>query len=414
MRKQIPILRGLAILAVVLYHCAAWGHTAMFFWTHRFRQVQPPNYDQFRSIAYYVLLAIERLAWFSVPAFLFISGFSIAYAASGAGNTVSWGTIRSRISRLAFPYFIWSAAIFLGNGVFLGTWQKPAEYLGRLAVGNAEGLYYFVPLLAQFYILSPVITRLAKRRPVLLLVGAAAVQTTMQYLLHSPGGGIAYPWGFFYWALLFPLGAIVFLHYQQARLVISRLKWVALVVAVCSWLYSVREVVVLFSRGSGFGVAHHAVRFSSSLYALAFIAAFLGFDKAKIPLSGFLQWLGARSYGLYLLHFTVQLALSKFIYRYASWLLGIQVLYQSVLLLAGLGLPIAFMEVVARSPLRKTYRYLFGAPPPAPLRKKPVSRKAPTCCSVTRTVAFVERCADDRGNGGLRSDVCHLWRAESE
>ena len=78
MRRQIPILRGLAILAVVYNHATGWGYTAMFWWADRYRQVGSlPNYDQMGSLPYYVLAVIQQLAQFSVPAFLFISGFFI-------------------------------------------------------------------------------------------------------------------------------------------------------------------------------------------------------------------------------------------------------------------------------------------------------------------------------------------------
>ena len=170
MRKQIPILRGLAILAVVLYHCAAWGHTAMFFFAHRFRQVESPNFDQFGSLTYYILLAIERLAWFSVPAFLFVAGFSMAYSAAGDRVATSWKTVRARIGHILWPYLIWSLVVFLGDGFFLRITYSPAEYLRRLVTGEAVDLYYFVILLLQFYIMSPPITRLAKTRPVTLLL----------------------------------------------------------------------------------------------------------------------------------------------------------------------------------------------------------------------------------------------------
>ncbi|MBP1688653.1 MAG: putative rane protein, partial [Deltaproteobacteria bacterium] len=70
MTRRVAVLRGLAILAVVLYHSAAWGQNAAFFWAHTFRAVQSPNYDQFGAPWYYVSVLIERWAWFSVPAFL--------------------------------------------------------------------------------------------------------------------------------------------------------------------------------------------------------------------------------------------------------------------------------------------------------------------------------------------------------
>jgi len=364
-------------LAVVLYHCAAWGHTAMFFWTHRFRPVASPNFDQFGSLPYLVLLTVERLTWFSVPAFLFISGFSMAYATNTRRIATAWSTVGTRINLLFWPYLLYSLCIFLGNGIFLGVTYTPAEYLRRLACGQAEGLYYFVPLLIQLYLLSPFITRWAKRRPALLLTVAATIQTTMHILMYLPWqpfgkiGYFGYPWGFFHWALWFPLGAVCFLHYQRAGRLLARFRKALLAGTILFLVLSAAEVMVLFSRGASFDVSHHSLRPLSSLYALTFILLFLAFEKAGFPFSNAVRWLGTKSYGIYLLHFPMQTIVSKLAYRFAPSLLAHQVLYQPVLLLAGLGIPLLFMEVIGKSPLRKYYRYLFGAARRSGLDRQP-------------------------------------------
>ena len=377
MRKRIPILRGLAILGVVSYHAAAWGHTAMFFWAHRFRQVESPNFDQFRSLTYYVLLAIERLAWFSVPAFLFVAGFSMAYSAAGDRVATSWKTVRARISHILWPYLIWSLVVFLGDASFLKITYSPVEYLRRLATGGAVGLYYFVPLLLQFYVMSPLITRAAKKKPVVVLVCAGGIQATMHYLIHFSGtrlGSVAYPWGFFHWAFFFPLGVVCFLHYKSVTNVLARLKWPLLVSAAILVCFSGMEVVAEFSRRFAFDDAHHVLSFSTSLYSLSFILAFLAFDKIKVPFSHFLQGLGVRSYGVYLLHFSVQTVVAKLVYHFAPWLFRYQMLYVPLLLLTGLGLPLLLMKVIARSGLRRYYWHLFGGAPPLPMTRKPLKK----------------------------------------
>jgi len=366
MRKQVPILRGLAIVAVVLYHCAAVGHTAMFYWAHRFRQVESPNFDQFGSLPYYVLLVMQRLAWFAVPAFLFIAGFSMAYATSGKRIGASLPTIRARISLLIWPYLIWSLAIFVRNGILLGSIDSPGEYLQRLVFGRAEPLYYFVPLLIQLYLISPFITRWAKAKPALLLAVAGAIQLGMHILLYLPWeplgkfGYAGYAWGFWHWAFFFPLGSVCFLHYRRAKVLLARFRWVLLGAAAVTLVVSTWEVVALFTTKPSFDWAHHTIRIPSSLYALAFMLAFVAFDNVRIPFAPVLRWLGTKSYAVYLLHFPAIQALAKCVYRFAPRLLAHQGLYQPLLFAAGLGLPLLLMTVVARSPLRKYYQCLFG------------------------------------------------------
>lgn len=370
--RKIAVLRGLAILAVVLHHSTGWGQTAMFFWAHRFRPVESPNFDQFGSLSYYVLLAIERAAWFCVPAFLVAAGWGMAYAANTARGTVSWPFVWARVRLLVVPYLLWSLAVFLGDALLLGARYGPLEYLRRLAVGDAVDLYYFVPLLAQFVLLSPLVVRWARRRPVLLLLTAAGCQVGWD-LVWSGAAEVwvrwAYPWVFCRWAFFFPLGAVVFTHQDRAKALIGRLKWVSVTAAACLWAYSIRDVALLFSSGAWLTLGDHARRPASEVYALAFVLAFLGFDSVRMRVAGALQWLGARSYGVFLLHFTVLTAVSKVLYHVAPWVLGRQVLLQPVLILAGLGLPLACMEAVARSPLRRSYPWLFGAISHPPFRR---------------------------------------------
>jgi hypothetical protein len=48
------------------------------------------------------------------------------------------------------------------------------------------------------------------------------------------------------------------------------------------------------------------------------------------------------------------------LYHLAPFVLGYQFIFQPLLLLFGLGVPLMLMLLVERSPLRGYYRYLFG------------------------------------------------------
>jgi peptidoglycan/LPS O-acetylase OafA/YrhL len=93
---------------------------------------------------------------------------------------------------------------------------------------------------------------------------------------------------------------------------------------------------------------------------VAFILLFLAFDQISLPFTRAIDWIGTRSYGIYLLHPKVTELAARVIYHIAPWLLAHQVLYQPVLVASGLGIPLLFMTGVAKSPARKFYRYLFG------------------------------------------------------
>ena len=370
MRRQIPLLRGLAILAVVCNHAAGWGYNAMFWWTHRYRRVDSlPNYDQLGSLSYYGLLIVQQLALFSVPAFLFISGFFIAYAARGDPPTLSWKVVRARITNLLWPYLVWSLVIFIGDGL-QGKWYSLAEYVRRLAVGDATGAYFFVPLLSQFYLLSPLIARFGKRGEDLLIAVSALIQLVAIGLIYLSLFGVALSnalydtgaigWVFAWHAVYFPLGAVCGFHYSRLKPWLARAKWGLLVATVVLGALSVFESEMLYRVTLNYAWAYGGLKFSSGLYAVAFILFFLALDRISIPLTRTVSWVGARSYGIYLLHPMVLTLVSKVIYHVAPWMLAHQVLYQPMLVVSAVGIPLIFMIGVAKSRAKKFYPYLFG------------------------------------------------------
>jgi surface polysaccharide O-acyltransferase-like enzyme len=136
--KRLPLLSGVAIIAIVVNHAASWGHYAMFLWADRYRPVSVPNWDQIGSIPYYVLMVLKQLPVFSVPAFIFISGFFIAYSVRGNQRTVSYKLVRNRLVYLIIPYLIWSITIFARDSLFRGEKNPPLWYLSTLLIGKAS------------------------------------------------------------------------------------------------------------------------------------------------------------------------------------------------------------------------------------------------------------------------------------
>jgi len=381
MTRRVFLLNGLAILAVVCNHAGAWGYTAMFWWTDSYRPVTTPNFDQFGSPAYYGLLVVRQLAVFAVPAFLFVSGVFISYTARSA-SAMSWKMIRTRIVKLLIPYFIWSLVIFFVE--FLeGTRGSPGEYLRRLVTGGAHPAYFFVPVLCQFYLLSPWIVAMARKRVRLLLVASALLSLgvlSVQYLslvgalftdaICLPALGIAQfltaSWLFVAWTFFFALGVVSGLHFQQLGPWLIRYRWGLLAAVVLLGLLTIIEVELVFRRtGEDWRGSPRVL--SGSLYAVAFVLCFLAFRRTgtrrpagPASLSGVFQQLGRRSYGIYLLHPKVLEFGARALRLLVPWVLAYQVLFQPLLVLLGVGGPLLFMTLVARSPGRKAYRYLFG------------------------------------------------------
>ena len=372
MTKRVFLLMSLAILAVVWSHAAGWGQIAMFAWTDRYRPVTVPNFDQLGSLSYYVLLVIRQLTVWAVPAFVFVSGFFVAYAARGRQSVLSWKVVRVRIINLLVPYTIWSVMCFIGDALD-GITYTPLEYLERLVSGKADGPYFYVPFLCQFYLLAPLLVAIAKTRGRPLLLGAGLLQLgalSLRYRvllgveisgLHLIAKVVTQSWLFFTWSFFFPFGIECGLHVKQLKGWLTQHKWSILVATIILGLLAILEPEVVY-RTTGREWRFVPLTITTSLYAVAFVLCFLAFDKISTLLpTETIRHLGRRSYGIYLLHMRVISFVARVIRQVAPWMLAHQVLLiMPVTLAVGLGIPLLFMAFVNRSPARRSYRYLFG------------------------------------------------------
>ena len=370
MTRRIFLLMGLAILAVVVSHAAGWGQIAMINWADRYRPVTVPNFDQVGSLPYNLLVFIRQLLVFAVPVFLFCSGFFVAYAARGSQAVFTWKMARIRIVDLLVPYFIWSI-----SWIVLAALQhkiySPVDYLALLVLGTADGgSYFFVPLLCQFYLLSPVIVPLAKAKPKRVLLAAVftqAVTFCLQYLkifsepiarlpFVSWVGLINYQALFFSWTIYFALGVVCGFHGMRVKQRLLRWKWhlVGLMV--------IAATVSMFEAEAIYWTTGHDNRFvpftiSSILYSVAFILVYVVFDKIWIPAPALIQQLGGKSYGIYLAHTLMMVYSARVIRQIVPWLLAYPVvLFAPLMLTIGLGGPLLLMTIVRKSPARRYFR----------------------------------------------------------
>jgi len=366
MYRRLSTLYGLAILAVVISHTTGWGITAMFWWAHRYRPVTSPNFDQFGTLPYYILIILQQLSFFSVPAFIFGSGFFVAYASRGSSTQVSWKTIRSRLSYLLIPYLIWSVLIF-SIDYLQGIKFQPIEYIYKLIFGQAVPPYYFIPVLCQLFLLSPFILPIVKKSPKFALIISGLFQlivlilhyNTLLKFLSIGAYLVSFPeWFFGNWIFFFTLGSVAGTYITEFKLWITKLKWFSLFILFVFGCLQILESEFLY-RLTGID-ARGPEAITSSIYAFSFILVFFAFENIKIPFSRHLVQLGKYSYGIYLIHYSVLFFTARLIYHFAPIILGKVLIFQIFLIAVGLAFPLIMMILVEKSRGRKYYRYLFG------------------------------------------------------
>ena len=343
----------------------------MFWWVDTYRNVPAPNFDQYGSLTHWALVAIMQLTLFSVPAFLFVSGYFVAYAGRGTRASLTWKVIRVRITRLLIPYFIWSVLFFIAD-LLQGIVYTPIEYATKLVVGNADGykVFFYVPLLCQFYLLSPFLTRLARKNWQLLVAVAAIVQFGLVVVGYLNVFDVPIPgraeiqrftpvWTFPVWLLYYVLGIVAGMHAAPICRWLERWKWgLFAVLLVTIGLVVIEPELVCGATGKAW--ARGPFLISSNLYSIAFVACFLAIDQRYLPFRRLFNQAAGKTYGIYLQHAKVLEFSSRLIRRLSPQILAIQPVFVPLLIIAGVGLPWLFMSVVAKSPARGMHRYLFG------------------------------------------------------
>jgi peptidoglycan/LPS O-acetylase OafA/YrhL len=197
---SIDILRGLAILWVVLFH--VWGDIEFFpgapsgYYTQLTDEVR--SGDGWASFTAFTDL-LFRLGFQGVPLFMMISGISLTIAAYRAGDAVNWPRfVLQRFRKLLVPYW---AGVVLTYGVIAGVaWRQAAigdasfsdaftggVTISRYSIINVDwGVAYasfaliprliedewffapqlalwFVGLIAQYYLLFPLLFFVMRR-----------------------------------------------------------------------------------------------------------------------------------------------------------------------------------------------------------------------------------------------------------
>jgi fucose 4-O-acetylase-like acetyltransferase len=374
MNRQYTALSGVAIFLIVVNHAIHFG-----------LQVSPVNGHWLRG-----LIVLQAFGAFAVPAFLFVSGAFLCYAA----RELSFRFVRTSMGRILWPYVIWSAIFYVIALLTRGEGHTAVGYVKNLLVGYP---YHFVPLLLFWYAATPVLVRAARRHGAWLLAAVAAYQLLL-LALRFPGvflsSDVLPPWAdrlappvlfrpLSDWAVYFPLGLVLSMHQTAIKPYLLRLRGL-----------TVGAAGALFILGilNAFDATHTPwARFLAPV-PLMFVLPII--DRSSIPLLRRFEFLGRRSYGVYLVHFALLNLLVLVVVRLRLDRLPIVVF--PTLLLSALGLALVLMDITARSSRAgRAYRYVFGTVPP---RRDDLSRDASPSCR-SRTHIALESRSPSRSTG---------------
>ena len=369
MTRRLLYLNGLAVIAAAL--------------NHAIYRVLPPMLAAINlsvggrlglaerlSYPNLVLLQIlDLVAVAAVPIFLFVSGFFIAISTSRSEKTISWKIVSKRIINLAIPYLIWSI-VFLVWTLYR---QEMYSFTGLVRAFLVEGViepYYYIPMLFTFLLISPLLVPWARDRWFALLLVCTALLFSLPVLYYLT---ILFPDSAVYRNLYevfriwrtpastfwFALGIVVGFHQPEFKRLIQRLKLMPLIFAILALVLGTFEIHFL-GLMTGRVWIQPQFTFSFQVLSLMLLFTYFYFDTVRLPFNSQLNKLGLLSFGIYLIHYPVQVYFVELIQVYMPRVMEFPLVEVVTLVAIGLVIPVLLYEIVNRTRLRVYSRLIFG------------------------------------------------------
>ena len=265
---ELDILRGVSIIGVILLHIIG---SSFHFW----------NQD---STVWTVFISIDQFFRFSVPLFVFISGYTLY--SKYVRDFKYWDFYWRRAARVLPWYFVWSLIIFIyiNSTVLPGFVNYPAWKL--ILLGKVDYHLYFVSMIFQLYLLFPALMWLYKKFRAKAVIGMFVLEAIL-YLIFTLDGQkiIQLPWRFYEqqqylffgtWVFYFVLGFLL----SDMSFIISKLnlktkKLMFIFITIAILAYSVYDSLRLISTTADTNVATRSTRIPVLFYTTSFIISAL-------------------------------------------------------------------------------------------------------------------------------------------
>ena len=149
--------RGVTIMNLLLCFCVVAIHLTSV----PLSQLAPD------SFAYVLLFAANKVLCFSVPAFIFLSGFKL-YSGYGTRKINLCKFFLRRVTKIVIPYVIAVLVFFVY--FYVKKWVAAADLPEYIFLGTLVAHFYYVVIAVQLYVLFPLIKWLFNKSPVVMTV----------------------------------------------------------------------------------------------------------------------------------------------------------------------------------------------------------------------------------------------------
>lgn len=239
-RDKIDILKAIAIIAVILIH------TISYFFGSFTSQTK----------SWIVLFSFDQFIRFSVPLFISISGFTLAYKYRETYFIPLKDFYLRRVVRILPLYLIFSVFIYFFIYTFDAQNKSAENYslVEALIFGRADYHLYFVPMIFQLYLLFPLLFYFVSRYKLKVLVPIFIFQIYAYFMIGTHVEKLISDFGwsdqstyiyFWNWLFYFCLGIYL------SRIVIEKsyLKYFLFAIAILSFDWLVENSIYQYLSG---------------------------------------------------------------------------------------------------------------------------------------------------------------------
>jgi len=283
--------RGLAIIAVVAIHAV----DSAFLWRY-------PSTDTWN---FFLLVTYRQLLNFAVPAFIFISGYWMSKKPVKSLEDYKI-FLKRRLSRVLIPYFFWSF-ILLGLAIVQTHHIDIYKIIFKLMTGRATSIYFFIIVICQLYIITPLLQYINHKQYGLILVLILNVISLLSAYLSRLYFNYWIPVSvaFYSWIIFYEIGLLAGSHDNKKTFLPKNMRFIILPAILVFLLISAMESMFLLSKYGSSYFAISPTKYSPFLYSGCVIFGFLLIRERVKYWPKFLVTLGNYSFGIYLIHVLV-------------------------------------------------------------------------------------------------------------
>lgn len=340
--NEIMYARGISILGVLAIHVTAAA------------TVDLPVDNKM----YFFYLIVNKIASFSVPAFIFFSGLVLFYQYPHFRDYKDiFNFYSKRIKYLVLPYIFWSLFYFITNGLLNKDLHPFSinEYLKMLLTGKAEYHLYFIPLIAQYYLMFPLIVHLFNqikiRKPKWLLPCILGLSIMVQILM----GIIVSEFHIVSdksilsstYLLSFTLGGYIGYYFDQSCIWILNRKKNLFIVTIIFLILHITDVILATYQWPIFSFIREGIVQCYCILTSICLLILGSRVRRKLSSSGnLLLILGAHSFGIYIVH-PIFLTLYRYYFDFPveSPLYQLNIFIKAIIVIV---LPAVFVKIVKK------------------------------------------------------------------